>query len=328
MTIKMYKTGNMRSIANSAWISTTDEIKTKEKSDEEVDRVVCFLAKNLHTSPFEVVTISFEEQNVSYFSCANSDIKELSSNKYSKISESENSVIVTIDLLNFAKYCYKNSFENDLWVIFSKEEPRLSEVIKMFDFSRKENPPEDLNHMFENDILVELIEFHDTTHKNSSRATWRVKCPLSISVQILRHRTASFNMVSGRYKTIRQEMIGIPTDIVSLLEQTSLNGENRLDALMKDMTGNMESSKLVYLSTMKELKRCKDEKLMSNDEYKRMREYVRFILPEGRLTELYITMYLDDLDNFLMLRNSEHAQLEHIAVAQLMKKTLNEYQIK
>ena len=40
---------------------------------------------------------------------------------------------------------------------------------------------------------------------------------------------------------------------------------------------------------------------LTNDEYKRMREYVRFILPEGRLTELYITMYLDDLDNFLII---------------------------
>ena len=34
---------------------------------------------------------------------------------------------------------------------------------------------------------------------------------------------------------------------------------------------------------MKELKKCKTEKTMTNDEYKRMREYVRFILPEGRL---------------------------------------------
>ena len=73
---------------------------------------------------------------------------------------------------------------------------------------------------------------------------------------------------------------------------------------------------------MKELKRCKLNKFISNDEYKRMREYVRFILPEGRLTELYISMYLDDLNNFFMLRNSSHAQMEHIAIAQLMKKTL------
>ena len=31
-------TGNCRDIANSAWISTTDEIKTKSRTDEDVDR--------------------------------------------------------------------------------------------------------------------------------------------------------------------------------------------------------------------------------------------------------------------------------------------------
>ena len=56
-----------------------------------------------------------------------------------------------------------------------------------------------------------------------------------------------------------------------------------------------------------------------------MREYVRFVLPEGRMTELYITMYLSDFKRFLFLRNSTHAQIEHIAVAQLMKKTLEDY---
>ena len=199
----------------------------------------------------------------------------------------------------------------------------------MFDFSKTEDPPEDCTHLFSEDVSVELVDYHMSEYKSHSRATWRVRCPLSIAVQILRHRTASFNMVSGRYKTIRQEVVGIPSDINDIIDSVHQKGLDldleelsSLRVLIDDMSYKMKSSKSKYLRLMKELKKCKTEKTMTNDEYKRMREYVRFILPEGRLTELYITMYLDDLDNFIMLRNSSHAQLEHIAVAQLMKKTL------
>ena len=322
--ITMNKTGDMRSIANSAWISTISESRAKTRTDEDVDRVVCFLAEHLHTSPFESVTLSFVQKDLDYLDNANSDILSLSSNKYSKVSNFQYGVSVTIDLLNFAKHSYASSFKNDLWKIFEKDEERLSQIIKMFDFSKTENSPKDETKSFPHEVDVELVSFHKGLSKSESRATWRVKCPLSIAVQILRHRTASFNMVSGRYKTIRQELVGIPSDISQILKSADSNGENSMVSLTEKMMDIMDENKTHYLSMMKELKRCKTNKLITNDEYKRMREYVRFILPEGRLTELYISMYLDDLDNFLMLRNSSHAQIEHIAVAQLMKEVIKD----
>lgn len=322
--ITMNKTGDMRSIANSAWISTISDAKAKTRTDEDVDRVVCFLAEHLHTSPFESVTLSFVQRNLDYLDNANSDILSLSSNKYSKVSNFQDGISVTIDLLNFAKHSYGNSFKNDLWKIFEKEEERLSQIIKMFNFSKSEDAPSDETKSFPHEVDVELVSFHKGLSKSESRATWRVKCPLSIAVQILRHRTASFNMVSGRYKTIRQELVGIPLDISKILKSADSNGENSMVSLTEEMMNIMDKNKSHYLSMMKELKRCQTNSLITNDEYKRMREYVRFILPEGRLTELYISMYLDDLDNFLMLRNSSHAQTEHIAVAQLMKEVLKD----
>lgn len=84
----------------------------------------------------------------------------------------------------------------------------------------------------------------------------------------------------------------------------------------------MDGLKSKYLNIMKNLKKEKDIKSITNPEYKRMREVARFILPEGRMTELYVSMYMDDFENFLKLRDSEHAQTEHIALAQLMKKSL------
>ncbi len=84
-------------------------------------------------------------------------------------------------------------------------------------------------------------------------------------------------------------------------------------------------------ATIEEYKRLmSDAKLavrsgtISGDDYKRIRETARYVLPEGRLTELYVTFYLDDFDNYLYLRDSPHTQTEHIWVAQRMLDTLSD----
>ena len=317
--IKFNITGNMRTIANSAWISTTDEIKTKSRTDEDVLRVVTFLAKNMHSSPFESVTISCDlEQQVPDF---------VSNNKFVRVYNNKSGFVT--DLLNFSKIMHQKGFDNFIWNEFSLQEKELAKVVSLFDFNFEYIPhEEDLTDTF-NQINVELISYHKGEDAETSRATWRVKCPLSISVQLLRHRSGSFNQVSGRYKTIRQELFEIPNDIkqiINSVHQKSLdldvNELSSLDKLIHDMSYDMKSSKSKYLKTMKELKRCKTEKFLTNTEYKRMREYARFILPEGRMTELYVSMYMNDFEHFLKLRDSSHAQIEHIALAQLMKKSL------
>ena len=316
--LKINVTGNLRSIAESAWISTISEVAAKSRSDQDVEKVVEFLSENLHTSPFEVVTITIEtndKSKLSQYACC----------QYSKWTQIDNKYYLTTDLLNFTKSSYYSNFESSLWKAFEMENPKLAEFSRKINFGKKQDIPKDYTEEFKDIVDVNLISYHNHVSEDHSRITWRVKCPLSIAVQILRHRTASFNMVSGRYKTIRQELIGIPNDIFAMLDRVDSKGDNSIGDLLDDMMSKMDRSKENYLKTMKELKRCKDLKFITNDDYKRMREYVRFVLPEGRMTELYITMYLTDFKRFLFLRNSTHAQIEHIAVAQLMKKELEKY---
>jgi flavin-dependent thymidylate synthase len=312
-------TGNMRTIANSAWISTMDEIKTKSRTDEDVLRVVTFLAKNMHSSPFESVTIScvLDEEVPSF----------ISENNFVRVFDDQRGFVT--DLLNFSKIMHKEGFESQIWKEFSKQNKELADVVMLFDFNFKYIPHKyDVCDLFPQ-ISVEIISFHEGDSNSTSRATWRVKCPLSISVQLLRHRSGSFNQVSGRYKTIRQELFEVPNDIKEIINSAHQRGQefnleelSHLDKLIDDMSFDMKSSKSKYLKIMKELKRCKTDKVLTNEEYKRMREYARFILPEGRMTELYVSMYMDDFYHYLKLRDSSHAQIEHIALAQLMKKSL------
>jgi len=325
--ISLKVSGTMRDIANSAWISTTDEIKTKSRTYEDVKRVVSFLASNMHTSPFECVTLTFEFPMSEIVK--DHTIEIYMQNKFSRISrdKEKNTIKLTTDLLNFAKDSHKTKLKSSLFFKLEEENHELADVLAFgFDFREPYNPSENVEEKIENlNMKVELVSVHDDSQDAHTRVTWRVRCPLSIAVQILRHRTGSFNMVSGRYKTIKQDMISVPNDITSILEAADSKEKNALGELIDEMVYKMDSSKQSYLKMMKELKRCKTKKFLSNSDYKRMREYVRFILPEGRMTELYITFYMPDFKNFLMLRNSDHAQIEHIWIAQEMEKVLNNY---
>jgi thymidylate synthase ThyX len=86
-----------------------------------------------------------------------------------------------------------------------------------------------------------------------------------------------------------------------------------------------EKSIFEYKKVMILARKSKSNELISNDEYKRFREVARYILPEGRMTELYVTFYIDDFEKYLMLRDSEHTQDEHTWIAREMKKQYNSY---
>jgi thymidylate synthase (FAD) len=155
------------------------------------------------------------------------------------------------------------------------------------------------------------------------RATWRICCPLSIAVQILRHRSGSFNMTSGRYRTLNQDMVSLYDDIISICQKMDPENQEHLIMSVKHSFRKDQQSVIDYQSLMEEAKESKKANKISNEEYKRFREFARYILPEGRMTELYCTFYLPDFIHYLQLRDSSHAQTEHIYVAQQMKKSLN-----
>lgn len=311
-------TGNLRSIADSAWISTTEEIAAQKRSDEDVEKVTKFLAKNMHTSPFECVTLELKSLYIY-------DLQAFKESSYSRYYFDDISYrhIVTIDLWNFSKICHLDNFSVktvSAWNFFKSQHPSLHEVVSLFDFSEKEEEPQNIDSMLglEHSMAVELVSYHPSGTKSSSRATWRIKCPLSIAVQILRHRSGSYNMVSGRYKTINASSFEIVDDISRISEKF-------MDSFNKEYEETVNSLNDVYNRFMDNAKLAKKDKVISNSEYKRFREFARFVLPEGRYTELYVTFYENDFEGFLRLRNSSHAQTEHIWIAQNMKKSLENY---
>jgi flavin-dependent thymidylate synthase len=319
--MKLIITGDLRDIANSAWVSTISEARAESRSDEDVDRVVDFLVDNHHTSPFESVTLTFIRKAQEGFDEEGYHPLRKAEHFRTEVSNGEH--IQTVDLLNFIKAIIKRDrgFQSSQWAAFSEHRPKLAEAVEKFS-ALEYHPAHDVSdELGEHNMSVELISLHNPPGLSDShcRVTWRVKCPLSVSVQILRHRTGSYNMVSGRYKTIRQEMLATPDDCQKIAEKF---GEN-----IDKYFGAADASVARYLQMMRKAKKAKDDEVISNYEYKRLREVTRFILPEGRMTELYITYYLDDFyGNYIKLRDSEHAQTEHIWIAQEMQRTLQSEQ--
>lgn len=305
-------TGDERDVANSAWVSTLDEVRAEAKTHEEVVRVVKFLVEHHHTSPFESVTLTIEidETTDDFFT-----FKRYSKNQFARL---EGNSKITIDLLNFIKVTYEHSlWKMEPWKIFHQSRPVLADLVSGFGPLEDSSPADVSETLGEHGMKVELVHLHDEDSDEHSRATWRVKCPLSIAVQILRHRSGSYNMVSGRYKTIRQEMYNTPDDVKELLDRSDVSDE------FDETLGLVEATIDSYLAAMKKLVVAKKAGKISNDEYKRARECVRFVLPEGRMTELYITYYLSDFyGSYKKLRDSIHAQTEHIWIAQEMARSV------
>lgn len=325
--MKLIMTGDERDIANSAWVSTIDEAKARKRSIDEVHRVVKFLVDNHHTSPLEVVTLTF------VFDHLDEDEMHLAepliANKYSRHSITYDGLlrkdIISIDLLNFVKVAHrKNLFDGPLWKSLTSENTFLAETLMNFG-DIKPSFAEDVSNVLGNDhgMKVEVIQVHKSDLWEHSRATWRIKCPLSIAVQILRHRAGSYNMVSGRYRTILQDIYNVPNDVNDIFTKSELNEDiGEIYAMLNETNDR-------YLKLMKKLKNAKNNSIITNDEYKRARECARFALSEGRMTELYVTYYFSDFyNNYELLRNSTHAQTEHIWIAQqmrvLLEKHLNE----
>ncbi len=129
--------------------------------------------------------------------------------------------------------------------------------------------------------------------------TFRVKAPLFVARQWLRHRIASINEVSQRYSVVKEEFY-IP-DHVRIKDEVNRQGSVVTDdeELSEDFIGCIEKhSKAAYEEYRKLL-----EKGVA-------REMARIILPTNMYTMWFWTVNARSLMNFLSLRADSHAQYE------------------
>jgi len=153
--------------------------------------------------------------------------------------------------------------------------------------------------------------------------TMEVVTPLAIAIQLLRHRSFTFQQFSGRYQDQKAMTLmtdGLPTAEHDLFYmpptarmQDTENRQNSIESDDKVVTTLMQGA-------------INDALLASYKSYNKLldlgiaKEVARFVLPQGTYTRLYITGSPRSFIHYINVRDEAGVvQQEHVELAQAIK---------
>lgn len=157
--------------------------------------------------------------------------------------------------------------------------------------------------------------------------TVEVVCPLAIAVQIIRHRSLSYQHFSGRYQdqtTMADVTDGISAtykDVFYLPEVARLQDKkNRQNSIATDDND-------LYQFMVAEMQGVYDQALSSYEaliDAGIAKEVARFVLPQGVFTRLYMSGSVRSFIHYVQVRGEEGVvQHEHVEVADQIKALLS-----
>lgn len=150
-------------------------------------------------------------------------------------------------------------------------------------------------------LIRYLLRNKHTSPFEMVKFKFHLKLPIFVQRQLIRHRTANVNEISGRYTQLKDEFYVPlePRKQSSNNKQGSEDWENGVpDELMETYNEYMDKNSEVYSLY---------NKLVESNMAK---EVARICLPQNIYTELYWCMDLHNLLHFVKLRASNHAQAE------------------
>lgn len=152
-------------------------------------------------------------------------------------------------------------------------------------------------------LLMMLGENNHGTPFEKSALHWLITSDLASHVHILKHRIASVNSESARYKELKDDKFYIPND-----------WDNDEQVML---VRHCEDSLKKYHECLKRL-------VEKGVPRKRAKESARFYLPYANQLTCDVMMNFRAFMNFTTLRNSEHAQLEIHEIARKMLQSVAE----
>ena len=161
-------------------------------------------------------------------------------------------------------------------------------------------------------VVKYLIENRHSTPIEQVVYRFYLKMPIFVSRQFMRHRLQSPNEMSGRYRTLSDEYLALPADVQAIVSKTSDTG------LADDWAELHEKEFAFYQDRLNNYKKEMDNGIITNDEYKRIREVLRGVLGTSFFTKITTMFNLRSLSNFFRLRLDPHAQPEIRELAEKM----------
>jgi thymidylate synthase (FAD) len=161
-------------------------------------------------------------------------------------------------------------------------------------------------------LVPRLIrEGHSTPIESVILRFW-IRMPIFTDRQHMTHRVASHNGLSGRYRTMPSDFFQLPPDVLAIAEKCGQGCAKLLDDNYENM---MKMQNAFYEEDIKDLKAAEKQGMITNAEYKRVREVFRGVLGTSFMVERTTIFNLRSFANYQRLRNSDHAQPEIKQVA-------------
>ena len=151
-----------------------------------------------------------------------------------------------------------------------------------------------------------------------------IDCDIASHIHLLKHRSASINAESARYKELKEDKYYIPDDWAALDEADAdadgCAGNSRESISIYSWAGVLkeytEEGNRLYHQCLKEL-----EPVLGR---KRAKESARYFKTYNSQIQSDVMFNMRSFANFLKLRHSEHAQLEIREIAAEMLRLVSE----
>jgi thymidylate synthase (FAD) len=190
----------------------------------------------------------------------------------------------------------------------------LSAWTSSFDYQKKQN-------RIDEDIIRVVNMLADMKHSvpfESVVFRFWIKLPISADRQHMTHRLASHSGMSGRYRTMLNEWQVPPDDIVDILSKIDdIENGFKKDTISSYKNLCSETNDW-YQTSVSDFKGFQNDEVITNAEFKRLREFFRGVLPQNNMTERVTVINLRSFSNYIKLRASKYAQPEIRRIAELM----------
>lgn len=167
----------------------------------------------------------------------------------------------------------------------------------------------------DNEKLIRYLMRHrHTSVFEMAEVKFYLKVPIFVARQLVRHRTANLNEVSGRYSELPNECY-VP-DVDQCGSQSTENNQGRADInhdVMSEFRAKM--ARQTIQDAIQHTRAAYDSLLQSSNV---SREIARIVLPTAQLTEIVWKCDLHNFLHFCKLRMDSHAQYEIRVMAEAM----------
>lgn len=289
-------------VCESAWTSTYDRDKFETKTEEQIDKVINIVVGQGHGTPLESTWLEFYLEIPIYI--------ERQLDKYRMTQQYQ-------DIRNV----YDEDSVNRLYKQYQR---KYLETLKHVPSGKKQSEmtPQELEWSYIACGYERLLD----------NLTMFTAGGLEITANFapMGRDNITQNELSGRYRTIPNRFIEMPTDVAEIVCKAK-NNALQPDPVDGHMGGQWDSRSLKswwsnqlheqyrkYYSDVEDLQKAVKEGLITQSEYKRAREFLRGILGTAFITHMKLVLNLRAFENILRERLAPDAQPEIQEVAKLM----------